>query len=45
MEAIIKGRDLVTGLPKEVVITDTDVQPKQWLSRCTRFVESVKRGA
>lgn len=26
MEAVIKGRDLVTGLPKEVVITDTDVR-------------------
>lgn len=26
IEAVIKGRDLVTGLPKEVVITDTDVR-------------------
>lgn len=26
MEAIIKGRDLVTGLPKEVVVTDSDVR-------------------
>ncbi len=26
MEAVIKGRDLVTGLPKEVVITDADVR-------------------
>jgi rod shape-determining protein MreB len=26
MEAIIKGRDLITGLPKEVVVTDADVR-------------------
>jgi len=26
MEAIIKGRDLITGLPKEVVITDADIR-------------------
>ncbi len=26
MEAIVKGRDLVTGLPREVVITDADVR-------------------
>ncbi len=26
MEAVIKGRDLVTGLPKEVVITDADIR-------------------
>jgi len=25
-ESIIKGRDLVTGLPKEVVVTDTDIR-------------------
>jgi rod shape-determining protein MreB len=25
-EAIIKGRDLVTGLPREVVITDSDIR-------------------
>lgn len=25
-EAIIKGRDLVTGLPKEVVVTDADIR-------------------
>ncbi len=26
MEEVIKGRDLVTGLPKEVVITDSDIR-------------------
>src|SRR3989344_1157783 len=26
LEAIVKGRDLVTGLPREVVITDADVR-------------------
>lgn len=26
MEAVIKGRDLITGLPKEVVITDADIR-------------------
>lgn len=26
MESVIKGRDLVTGLPKEVIITDSDVR-------------------
>jgi len=26
MEAIVKGRDLVTGLPREVVLTDADIR-------------------
>lgn len=26
METVIKGRDIVTGLPKEVVITDSDIR-------------------
>ena len=26
LEAVIKGRDLVTGLPREVVITDSDIR-------------------
>lgn len=26
MEAIIRGRDLVTGLPREVVVTDSDIR-------------------
>ena len=41
MEAVIKGRDLVTGLPKEVVITDTDVREAMSQSIYT-LVESVK---
>ncbi len=41
MEAIIKGRDLVTGLPKEVVITDTDVREAMAQSVYT-LVESVR---
>lgn len=41
MEAVIKGRDLVTGLPKEVVITDTDVREAIAQSVYT-LVESVR---
>lgn len=41
MEAVIKGRDLVTGLPKEVVITDSDVREALSQSVYT-LVESVK---
>lgn len=41
MEAVIKGRDLVTGLPKEVVITDSDVREAMAQSVYT-LVESVK---
>ncbi len=41
MEAVIRGRDLVTGLPKEVVITDTDVREAMSQSIGT-LVESVK---
>jgi rod shape-determining protein MreB and related proteins len=26
LEAVIRGRDLVTGLPREVVVTDTDIR-------------------
>ncbi|MDP3996726.1 MAG: rod shape-determining protein [bacterium] len=26
MEAVIKGRDLITGLPREVIITDSDIR-------------------
>lgn len=26
MEAVVRGRDLVTGLPREVVVTDTDIR-------------------
>ncbi len=41
MEAVIKGRDLVTGLPKEVVITDSDVREAMAQSVYT-LVESVR---
>lgn len=41
MEAVIKGRDLVTGLPKEVIITDTDVREAMAQSVYT-LVESVR---
>ncbi len=41
MEAVIKGRDLVTGLPKEVVITDSDVRDAMAQSVYT-LVESVR---
>lgn len=41
MEAVIRGRDLVTGLPKEVVITDTDVREAMAQSINT-LIESVK---
>ena len=41
MEAVIRGRDLVTGLPKEVVITDTDIREAMSQSIGT-LVESVK---
>jgi rod shape-determining protein MreB len=41
MEAVIKGRDLVTGLPKEVIITDTDVREAMSQSVYT-LVESVR---
>lgn len=41
MEAVIRGRDLVTGLPKEVVITDTDVREAMAQSINT-LVEAVK---
>jgi len=37
----IKGRDLVTGLPKEVMITDTDVREAMYLA-IAQIVESVK---
>jgi rod shape-determining protein MreB len=41
MEAVIKGRDLITGLPKEVVITDADIREAISQSIDT-LVESVK---
>jgi len=41
LEAVIKGRDLVTGLPKEVVVTDSDVR-EAMSSSIETLVESVK---
>lgn len=41
LEAVIRGRDLITGLPKEVVITDTDIREAISTSIDT-LVESVR---
>lgn len=41
METVIRGRDLVTGLPKEVVITDADIREAMSQSINT-LVESVR---
>lgn len=41
MEAVIRGRDLVTGLPREVVVTDTDIREAMAAS-IVGLVESVK---
>ena len=41
MEAVIRGRDLVTGLPREVVVTDTDIREALSLS-VGGLVEAVK---
>ena len=41
MEMIIRGRDLVTGLPREVTITDTDVR-EAIAASLNSIVESVK---
>jgi len=41
MEAVIRGRDLVTGLPREVVVTDTDIREAMSAS-IAGLVESVK---
>ncbi len=41
LEASIKGRDLITGLPREVIITDSDVREALGLS-IDALVESVK---
>ncbi|MBI2096080.1 MAG: rod shape-determining protein [Candidatus Taylorbacteria bacterium] len=40
-ESIIKGRDLITGLPREVIITDADVREAVYPS-VDMVVESVK---
>lgn len=41
MEAVIRGRDLVTGLPREVVVTDTDIREAMSAS-VVGLVEAVK---
>ncbi len=41
MEAVIRGRDLVTGLPREIVVTDTDIREALALS-VTGLIEAVK---
>lgn len=41
LEAAIKGRDLVTGLPREVIVTDSDIREAISLS-IDNLVESVK---
>jgi len=41
MEAVIRGRDLVTGLPREVVVTDTDIR-EAMSSSIVGLLEAVK---
>jgi rod shape-determining protein MreB len=41
LEAAIRGRDLVTGLPREVIVTDSDIREAIGASMDT-FLESVK---
>jgi rod shape-determining protein MreB and related proteins len=41
LEAAIRGRDLVTGLPREVIVTDSDIREAIGASIDT-FLESVK---
>jgi rod shape-determining protein MreB len=41
MEAVIRGRDLVTGLPREVIVTDTDIR-EAMASSVVGLVEAVK---
>lgn len=41
LEATIRGRDLVTGLPREVVVTDSDIR-EAIASSIDTFLESVK---
>ena len=41
MEAVVRGRDLVTGLPREVIVTDTDIREALALS-VSGLVEAVK---
>lgn len=41
MEAVIRGRDLVTGLPREVVVTDSDIR-EAMSGSIAGLVEAVK---
>lgn len=41
IEASIKGRDLVTGLPREVIITDSDIREAIWPS-VNNLLDAVK---
>ncbi len=41
MEASVKGRDLVTGLPREVIITDSDIR-EALASSINALIDSVK---
>lgn len=41
MEMIVRGRDLVTGLPREVIVTDADIR-EALLPSVMQIVESVK---
>ncbi|MFZ2831893.1 MAG: rod shape-determining protein [Minisyncoccia bacterium] len=41
MEAVVRGRDLVTGLPREVVVTDTDIR-EAMSSSIVGLVDAVK---
>lgn len=41
MEASVKGRDLITGLPREVIITDSDVR-EAFSQSIANLVDSVK---
>lgn len=41
MEAIVRGRDLVTGLPREVVVTDTDIR-EAIAASVSGLIEAVK---
>ncbi|MBX4215831.1 rod shape-determining protein [Candidatus Parcubacteria bacterium] len=41
MEAAVRGRDLITGLPREVIITDSDVR-EAFSSSISNFVDSIK---
>lgn len=41
MEAVIRGRDLVTGLPREVIVTDADIR-EALASSVAILVESIK---